>query len=217
MDSTPGGQNNQNNDSKKPQLSWSQPITTPVTQKPVPPVQETKKPNAAASTSLHKSNTFRNSAIIVLLIAAVGIVASVIISQNKADTKSNSAPSLVASTTNPKAEGGETASSTDGNLSVYSPQEAGLHVAVARVVVANPTWVVVYENRGGLPGNVLGAHLFQVGQTSGSVDLLRGTLPGQTYFVGESRDDGDRMYSVANDPAIRDADGDPVWVQFTTK
>ena len=83
--------------------------------------------------------------------------------------------------------------------------------------VSVPTWVVIYENYNGQPGNVLGAGLFVAGRTSGVVDLLRGTLPGQTYFAGESRDDGDHMYSMDNDPAVRDANGNPVWIKFETK
>ena len=48
-----------------------------------------------------------------------------------------------------------------------------------------PTWVVVFENLGGKPGNALGAKMVFPGDTSGTVDLLRGTTAGQSYFVGE--------------------------------
>jgi hypothetical protein len=105
----------------------------------------------------------------------------------------------------------------DGSLSIPSPQTAGLEIAVSNVSVNVPTWVVIYENYNGQPGNVLGAGLFVPGRTSGAVDLLRGTLPGQTYFAGESRDDGDHMYSMANDPAVRDSNGNPVMLEFHTK
>ena len=92
-----------------------------------------------------------------------------------------------------------------------------MQVAVAAVDVSTPTWVVVYEDNNGVPGNVLGAGLFTSSNKSGVVELLRGTLPGQTYFVGESRDDGDRMYSMTNDPATRDQSGNPVLTTFQTK
>jgi hypothetical protein len=93
-------------------------------------------------------------------------------------------------------------------------------VAVSRVLVSQPTWVVVYEDHAGVPGNALGAELFlpqsEGTAQSGTVELLRGTLPGQTYFAGEALDDGDKIFSLTNDKPIRDAQGNPVLVQFTT-
>ncbi len=103
-------------------------------------------------------------------------------------------------------------------LAVPSPQTAGLQVAISHVSVTRPTWVVVYESRGGQPGNALGASLFfDSTQNSGVVDLLRGTLPGQMYFVGESIDDGDRIFSLQNDKPVRDQSGNPLWVTFKTQ
>jgi hypothetical protein len=88
------------------------------------------------------------------------------------------------------------------------------------VVVSQPTWVVIYEDHAGVPGNALGAALFlpQSGNAaqSGTVELLRGTLPGQTYFAGEALDDGDKVFSLASDKPVRDAQGNPVLVEFTT-
>lgn len=103
-------------------------------------------------------------------------------------------------------------------LAAPSPQPAGLQVAISHVSVTRPTWVVVYESRGGQPGNALGASLFfDSTQSSGVVDLLRGTLPGQMYFVGESIDDGDRIFSLQNDKPVRDENGNPLWVTFQTQ
>ena len=106
---------------------------------------------------------------------------------------------------------------TSDNLVIPSPQDAGLQVAVTNVSVQVPTWVVVYENHNGTPGNVLGAGLFVEGRTSGAIDLLRGTLPGSSYFVGEARDDGDHMYSMQNDLIVRDNSNNPVFIQFNTR
>jgi len=103
-------------------------------------------------------------------------------------------------------------------LAAPSPQPAGLQVAISHISVTRPTWVVVYESRGGQPGNALGASLFfDATQNSGVVDLLRGTLPGQMYFVGESIDDGDRIFSLQNDKPVRDQSGNPLWVTFQTQ
>ena len=112
-----------------------------------------------------------------------------------------------------------TGSTIEGNktLSIPSPQDPGLQVAVSRVAVSELTWVVVYENRGGQPGNALGAALFTSERQSGVVDLLRGTLPGQTYLAGQSRDDGDHIFSLDNDPPIRDEEGNPIFIEFRTR
>jgi hypothetical protein len=110
--------------------------------------------------------------------------------------------------------------STSGDFVISSPQTAGFDVAVSRVVVSQPTWVVVYEDHAGVPGNALGAELFlpQSGNAaqSGTVELLRGTLPGLTYLAGEALDDGDKVFSLESDKPVRDAQGNPVLVEFTT-
>jgi hypothetical protein len=103
---------------------------------------------------------------------------------------------------------------TSNLLTVASPQKAGLEVAVSNVNVSEPTWVVVYESRQGKPGNVLGASLFFAGGTSGTIELLRGTVAGQSYFVTERTDNGDHKFSLANDQLVL-TDGQPSWTTFT--
>lgn len=212
MDSNSGGNNNQGGE-KKPQLTWTQPaIPQAQSQKntPVSTPADTKK-------HLYKTTTFRNAAISLLLIAAVGVVAATIVA--KKDKNSEGAALTAPSKTATSTDGTNIVPSSQtpsGDLAIASPQQAGLHVVVSKVSVTVPTWVVVYENHNGQPGNVLGAGLFMSGTNSGTIDLLRGTLPEQTYFVGKARDDGDRKYSLQNDLVLRDANGDPVLVQFKT-
>ena len=112
------------------------------------------------------------------------------------------------------------AGSMEGGL-IISTQAAGLRVSVSSVSVSAPTWVVIYEDHNGVPGNALGAGLFypvsQGGTTSGTVELLRGTTAGQHYLAGESLDDGDHIFSLQNDKPLRDAQGNPLLVQFSTQ
>ncbi len=103
------------------------------------------------------------------------------------------------------------------SFTIPSPQDSGMQVAVASALVTQPTWIVVYDNVNSQPGRVLGAELIFPTTKSGAVDLLRGTLPGQKYFVGESVDDGDKIFSIQNDKPVRDAQGNPVWVTFQTR
>jgi hypothetical protein len=110
--------------------------------------------------------------------------------------------------------------SVSGSLSVASPQDAGLTVAVTSATVSVPTWVVVYESSNGQPGRALGATLFFPAQNGkmGTVSLLRATQPGQSYFVGLSADTGnDRVFSLHGDKQITGGDGKPVWYTFTTR
>ncbi|MBY0294172.1 hypothetical protein K2Q08_02475 [Patescibacteria group bacterium] len=217
------GQNNQNNE-KKPQLSWSQPIT------PVKPVQ-TSTPATATVTKNQKnqspeeSHMKRNLIIAAVAILVVAGIAWAVTSDKNSDVEGTPA-GTVATSTKPAATGstsGTTATSNaqasfpSGALVISSPQNAGLTVAVSNITVQVPTWVVIYESYNGQPGNVLGAALFTSDRSSGVVDLLRGTSPGQSYFAGEARDDGDHMFSMINDPAIRDENGTPVTLTFQTK
>ena len=104
-----------------------------------------------------------------------------------------------------------------GELTTPPMQDAGFTVSVAVAAVTSPVWVVVYENRNGGLGNALGAKLFFPESTDGSVNLLRGTISGQTYFVGQRRDNGDRVFSLEKDLPVLDQSGKPILVQFQTR
>jgi hypothetical protein len=93
-------------------------------------------------------------------------------------------------------------------------QSAGKSVAISRLSVAQPTWVVVYASNGDRPGTALGARLFSAADKQGKVGLLRSTAPGQSYFVGLSADDGDRAFSLSKDKPLAGQDGSPLWATF---
>lgn len=101
-------------------------------------------------------------------------------------------------------------------LSVSS-QVAGLTVSVASVSVSVPTWVVIFENANGVPGNALGAKLFFPGDKTGTVELLRGTVAGKMYFAGEYVDNGDHQFSKQDDTKVETVAGTPLLVQFTAR
>ena len=139
------------------------------------------------------------------------------------DTASSTMTTVGTSTTSSTTTGVNLTGSNIGSgsmITVSSPQTAGFAVTVGNVQVTQPTWVVIYEYRAGTTDNALGAALFlpQSGNAaqSGTVELLRGTLPGLTYFAGEALDDGDKVFSLASDKPVRDAQGNPVLVEFTT-
>ncbi len=110
--------------------------------------------------------------------------------------------------------GGGTNMAQSDELTVPSPQQAGQSIVITQANIGEPTWVVVYEDRDGAPGNVLGAQLFFT-SGPGIVTLLRGTVAGQTYWVGTSVDDGDHKYTKTTDKPALNNDGTLQVVSFT--
>jgi hypothetical protein len=110
---------------------------------------------------------------------------------------------------------GTAASGSSANLSIGS-QRAGKTVMVEKAVVSQPTWVVVYESANGEPGRALGAALFFVGSQTGSVQLLRGTVAGNTYLATLQTDNGNRKFDLRQDAKVTEG-GKVLWVTFQAK
>lgn len=211
-----GNQNNQNK-----QLSWSsghnsapvqpaqQPSQTQPPKQPQPAAQS--KPAAPAKKSSMSFGSTNRAAKITGWLAA-GVVAGVVLAWGATSLVHRGGPATTAGALQNATSTNSVATST--LLSVASPQKAGLSVMVSGVTVSEPTWVVVYESRNGKPGNVLGASLFFPGGASGTVELLRGTVAGQSYFVTERKDNGDHRFSLSADPLIM-IDGQPSWASFS--
>lgn len=98
-----------------------------------------------------------------------------------------------------------------------SNQAAGLYVVVAQAHITEGDWVVVQEDRMGQPGSTLGAARFVGGATTGTVELLRGTISGQTYHAVVYKDNGDRIFSLEGDMPLRDTNGNSIMVTFKTQ
>ncbi len=95
-------------------------------------------------------------------------------------------------------------------------QQAGGSVIVRTIRIESTGWVVVYESRGGQPGNALGAARVNAGTHENiAVELLRATIPGQTYFVVLHRDDGNKTFELRNDFPFRGEEG-PLMDSFMT-
>jgi len=90
----------------------------------------------------------------------------------------------------------------DEELVQVKDQQAGPSVFVTRVALEAPGWVAIHEDHGGLPGNVLGAHRFDVGVYQGTVTLLRNTETGNKYHAMLWRDNGDGIFDLESDTVI---------------
>lgn len=218
----------QSNNDKKPSLSWSTPnanSSAPTSTKQ----SSTSMPLALPKVALNNGNmTARYTGIFV-----GGLIFGVVVAwgwsalRNSSDTvatngntpaATNSTTSSTKTTKNDTTStasvaAGVTLDSTD--IDITSPQRAGQSVIINSMSVSRPTWVVVYDNNAGKPGNVLGAQLFFT-STSGIVTLLRPTMAGKSYFIGRAVDDGDRKFQKASDKVVTDANGNAVLVPFTT-
>ena len=196
---------NNSDNQKQGGLSWSTPAQNPLpAQKPAaaPKAQEPSKP---------ASNSTKYIIMIVL-----GVIAGVVIAWGWSALRSPQEATSTADT-NTGADTSTALISASGlGLTIASPQIAGNSVAVAKAVVFAPTWIVVYENNGGQPGNALGAALFFPENQGGTVELLRGTSAGKSYLATEQVDNGDRKFSLKDDQFLSE-DGVPQWVTFEVK
>ncbi|MEK7612795.1 MAG: hypothetical protein AAB449_01450 [Patescibacteria group bacterium] len=208
---------------KTPTLSWSQParVTIPATTQKPPVIPPPKAPITSVMPAHYGRGALAGSFVVGLI---AGVVLGWVWTARDQKPEANSAGTAT-STSKPSTSSTDdsttaTESVTQSGIAVAA-QPAGLDVEVSNVVVSKPTWVVVYESRGGALGNALGAKLFfpisQGGGTSGSITLLRTTLAGGTYFIGQHVDNGDGKFTKLSDEAVLGAEGEQLVVSFTAK
>lgn len=107
----------------------------------------------------------------------------------------------------------ELTSSEDSIL--VTDQSEGVRVSLSSVVLKEGGWAVIHEDDNGAPGRILGAQLLAAGKwTDSTVELLRGTLAGQTYYAMLHSDNGDRAFDPKKDLPITDDEGNPVVMEF---
>ncbi len=91
--------------------------------------------------------------------------------------------------------------------SIYVPnQKAGNRVIVESISVKDPSWVVITEDDNGSPAWILGAQKFFPGTVTGSVGVLRDTVPGRRYHAIIYNDNGDNKFDFKVDGPITDND-----------
>ncbi len=205
-----------NSDNQKPGLSWSAPASTPKPATPAPSMQK-----SAPVTTPTGPSTAKYVGMIV-----VGVIIGVLIAwawsaahtptdntQTTSTSTSQNSNDNSTATTDTNSDSGTPAEGSDPSLLVMSPQKAGSSVAISKAIVTEPTWVVIYENKGGKPGNALGAALFFPEAQAGTVELLRPTVAGNSYLVVKQVDNGDRKFSLHQDQILTEG-GQTQWVMF---
>jgi len=94
-------------------------------------------------------------------------------------------------------------------------QPAGVN-ALVNVSLERVGWVTIHEDRGGMPGNILGAKRFGPGSGTVSVMLLRAMLAESKYYAALRADDGDELFDYKKDLPIMNASGDAIMHSFGT-
>ncbi len=100
-------------------------------------------------------------------------------------------------------------------------QEAGDSVLISEMSLTDNRWVVIHEDMNGEPGNILGARLFTKENTTGEVQLLRGTGEGKLYhailyIVAERERNQDRLFDTDRDLPLVKEGGDIRIASFRT-
>lgn len=154
------------------------------------------------------------------LAGAVGFVLGVAVVgawdvESRLEESRGALPAPVATST--EASATSTAAVASSGLISVTDQGAGGTALVSKVDVHAAVWVAVVEVKNGTLGNVLGASYVSAPASGVVVPLLRPTSPGATYAVVLYRDNGDRVFSLANDSLYVDfASGDRVVALFKT-
>jgi len=206
-------QQNQHSNQPKPGLSWTQPAQP---QTKIHEQKTTTPTNTPPTTNSNKK--WWVGLVVVCVLAALFAIGL----RQKDGDKTGTATTTDRTSARTETIVAETMpnSVTIGSikgLGVSPLQDAGTEVMVSVEEVSAPAWIVVYESNNGKPGNVLGAGYVTPTLLTNKIPLLRGTTSGQTYFIGQTTDDGDSTYSMQKDAALRDAEGNLVLVEFKTR
>ena len=94
-------------------------------------------------------------------------------------------------------------------------QPAGTMITIAKMNLPIVAWIAIHENDNGVPGWILGARRFEAGETTGLVELLRGTIAGKSYFAVIHAEDGDGAFNLRKDLPIVNVDGAMILDGFT--
>jgi hypothetical protein len=84
-------------------------------------------------------------------------------------------------------------------------QLADEYVSFSGVNFEDDTWVAVYEDKNGEPSNLIGTGLFFGGITEGMSPVVRPTVKGLKYYVTLIKDNGDRVFNMAEDKPSKDS------------
>ena len=105
--------------------------------------------------------------------------------------------------------------SKDLNRVVVTDQFPGNIVYLSSVQLANPGFVVIKKDNGGVPGDIMGSQYFDKGINPGKVTLKVGTVEDGVYYaVIYSDTDSNKIFDAAKDQPLKDASGNTIMKMF---
>jgi hypothetical protein len=138
------------------------------------------------------------AAVVVLILIAAGLFWARANRAPGSDTPAKTATTTPATTTTAVVIDDRQATvAADGETISADTQSAGPTVRVS-FALTHDSWVAVQDANGA----VLGAGRFAAGATSGIVELLRPTVPGETYTVVIYADNGNRVFDLYTDELV---------------
>ena len=78
------------------------------------------------------------------------------------------------------------------------------------------SWLAVHDDVDKAAGRILGAGWFKAGAASGTIPLVRATLPDTTYHVLIYTDNGNKQFEYRIDPVVLDSNNLPAMGTFHT-
>ena len=176
------------------------------------------------------NNIVRNWLIGIAIVLVILIAITYIIHRNdtmspSVSETSSSTAAITATTTTTTSPGTTTGAITPGGFTPLSGtlmtaakgetisvanQPAGDSVTVSSMTLTRESWVAVEA----MDGSILGAGLFQAGDTAGTIPLLRATTRGERYEVVIYADTTDKTFDFHQDMLIAGSDEVPVGASF---
>jgi hypothetical protein len=104
--------------------------------------------------------------------------------------------------------------SNDINRVMISDQYPGNIAYVSSVQLSNPGFVVIQEDKDGVPGNVIGSKYFEEGINTGKVMLTKNTVEGKVYYAVLYKDDGDKLFDIEKDTLLKGLTGANIMKSF---
>ena len=153
--------------------------------------------------------------ITIILIVLIILAGYWLFTGNGSNTNTAEIPAVIdnntAASSSVQEQGAEGLSSVGVKVEDQNP---GRIVVVNQVLVNNPSWVVIHEDAGGKPGNLMGARLFEKGSNSGVIQLLNSMKDGKSYFAVIHTDNGNSTFELQKDAVLKDQSGKEIMIKF---
>ncbi len=108
----------------------------------------------------------------------------------------------------------DTATSNEINRIVINDQYPGNVAYISSVQFAKPGFVVIHEDKDGIPGDIIGSIYFDKGTNTGKVMLSKNTVDGKMYYAMLHSDDGDKTFNASKDLPLKDSKGNIIMKTF---